>query len=357
MNMMEKFFEKKLLTNPNTKRNYERGVTLFFEAIGKEPETYFKNGNDYEADISKFFMAIQDLPSMSEKNRMNAVKQFLISNDRTIKDLEIWDTIRVRIRGAEPVSEETPLEQKDIYNILQYGDICSKAMFLMMSSSGMRMESLSGLLPTDIHDDETPTRIVLRPEIVKGKKSTVTTFITPEATDAYHSWMKVRSKWLESAIKRTTFKGGKKKDDDRVFPMTDVNIRLMWRNMLTKAGYDKRDKKTNRSLCHPHGLRKFFRSWLGNADLAEVCMGHKGYLSTYRQYTYKQLGQEYLKQMNNLNIFSKPVNLAGIHESLKAKDEQIASLQKQIDKLEDFKNAYLEKLILKHEEQINGKKH
>jgi len=270
---------------------------------------------------------------MSRKNRMNAVKQFLIANDRSIKDLEIWDTIRERIRGAEPVSEEIPLEQKDIYNILQYGDICSKAMFLMMSSSGMRMESLNGLLPSDIHDDETPTRIVLRPEIVKGKKATITTFITPEATDAYHAWMKVRQHWLESAIKRTTFKGGKKKDDDRVFPMTDVNIRLMWRNMLTKAGYDKRDKKTNRSLCHPHGLRKFFRSWLGNVDLAEHLMGHKGYLSTYRAYSYKALNQEYTKYMNNLNIFSTPVDLSGITNDLKAKDEQIRDLQTKYDNM------------------------
>ena len=357
MDMIEKFFEKKLIDNRNTKQAYRQGINMFFEAIGKTPETYFKSGNNYEEDIATFFKSLKDMPGLSKKNRVNAARQFLSTYDRNIKTLEIWDTIRDRIKGSEPISEETPMEAEDIRKILQYSDVCAKAMFLMMSSSGMRMESLIGIVPSDIHDDEEPTRIVLRPEIVKGKRQTITTFMTPEATESYHAWMKVRAQWLASAVRRTTTKSEKKvvptkiQLDDRVFPMSGANVRLMWSNMTAKAGYGQKDKKTKRALCHPHGIRKFFRSWLGDSDLSEVCMGHKGYLSTYRQYDYKALAKIYAKHMNNLNIFSKPVDLAGFTDDLKAKDTEI---QKMKDEMQDLKLKIVELMLAKHEAQING---
>jgi len=330
MNIVDKFFTKKLITNENTKRCYEQGVKHYFKAIGKNPDTYFHNGHDIEKDIGDYFLSLQKYTPWTQKVKMNSLKQFLITFDRDIRDYEIWETISLRLKGTDAITGETPLDKTDIKKILQYGDLCAKAMFTIMASSGCRIESVVGLLPSDIHDNETPTRIVFRPEIVKGKKRSVTSFISKEATEYYQAWMKIRNEYLASAVKRSTFHK-KNADDKRVFPMSDVNARLIWRGMVEKAGYDERDAKTNRLMCHPHSLRKFFRSWLGNVDLSEHLMGHRGYLSTYRQYDYKQLSKEYMKYVSNLLIFeTENKDVTDIREQLSEKDKAIEEMKKEI---------------------------
>lgn len=332
MDLIEKFFEKKLITNKNTQHSYEQGINYYFKTIKKNPETYFHNGHDIEQDITTYYLSLKkkNYAPWTQRVKLNAIKQFLTTFDKEIKQYEIWETISLRLRGADGIIEETPLDKTDIKKILQYGDIGSKAMFLIMASTGCRIEAIVGIEPEDIRINEEPVRIVFRPEIVKGKKKTITSFLTPEAVEAYKAWLKIRDKYLESAVKRTTFKHGKKTtNDNRVFPMCDVNARLIWKNIATKAGYGEKDKKTGRLKAHPGSLRKFFRSYLGNADLAEHLMGHSGYLSTYRKYDYVQLGKEYLKYVDNLSIFESP-DISEIHEQMKEKESRIKQLEEQI---------------------------
>jgi len=346
MDMIEEFFKKKLITNKNTQRSYANAVQHYFKTINKDMNTYFHNGHDIEKDITDYYLALngQYTPT-SIKNIVNAVKQFLVTFDKNIKTYDIWDTISLRLRGVEAPNEDMPLDKEDIKKILHYGDIQAKAMFTIMASSGCRIESIVGILPSDIHDDETPTRIVFRPEIVKGKKHKVTSFITQEATEYYHAWMRVRQEWLDTACKKSTFYN-KDANDKRVFPMTDVNARLIWRGMCEKAGYDARNPKNigHRLKAHPHSLRKFLRSHLGNSDLAEHLMGHKGYLSQYRQYTDKQLGKEYMKYMQNLTIFTKESkDVKEVKDQVTKLQEENAELKNDIADLD----RELRKLIIK----------
>jgi len=359
MDLIDKFLEKRLITNPNTQRNYRRGIELFFQTMKKDINTYFNNSSDYEEDVGKYYLTIEKAPPMTIKNRINAIRLFINTNDKAARDLDIWDTMKVKLKGAEGVSKEKSLDKEDIKKILQYGDLNAKAMYLIMASSGCRIESIVGLLPSDIHDDEKPTRIHFRREIVKGKKHSITSFITEEATETYHAWMKVRDNYLKTAVKRTSKRYGRKTaKDDRVFPMTDVNARIIWRNMVTKAGYDKRDPKTNRLTAHTHSLRKFFRSYLHNRDLAEHLMGHRGYLSQYRQYDDNQLAKEYNKVVHNLTIFEKDVTderIENLDEQLKDKDKEIEKLQKRIDELDwAVRKLGIKKLVEEDEKKIKS---
>jgi len=332
MTMIETFFQKKLITRPNTQRSYQRGIELYFKIINKDINNYFNNKPSYEDDITKYYHYLEKKSTqMTRKNRINAIKQFLKTFDKNTRDLEIWDTISYRLRNISAESEETPLDKNDLKKILRYGDICSKAMFLIMGSCGCRIGELVQLLPDDIHTDETPTRIYFRVEITKTHKPR-DSFITQEATESYKAWMKIRKDYLISAVKKTTFDYGKKDVDDRVFPMTDVNVRAKWLTLVRKSDYDSKDSKTHRLKAHPHSLRKFFRSYLGNADLAEHLMGHAGYLSTYRQFNTKQLAKEYLKYMGNLCIFEFP-GMEEVQDSLKEKDQQMAQMQKTINEM------------------------
>lgn len=336
--IINKFFDKRLITAPRTKESYRRGITLFFETINKKPETYLNNGNDYEEDVGKFYLSLEKRSPLTIRTYINAVKQFMTAMDKTTRQLEVWNTISSRLRGADRVSEEMALDQQDLRNILQYSNICSKAICMMMASSGCRIGEIVQLLPEDIHEGEKPARIVFRAEITK-KKRMRTSFITPEAVSAYKAWGRVRDEWLLNAVNRAVCsieknpkmkKLNKNPDDKRVFPMTTVNVRVMWDTMVRKAGYDERDTKTQRLKVHPHSLRKFFRSYLGNVDLAEHLLGHRGYLSTYRAYNEKGLAKAYEKYMGNVSIFELQPDLTDVNEQLKGKDEEIFSLKKEM---------------------------
>jgi hypothetical protein len=132
--------------------------------------------------------------------------------------------------------------------------------------------------------------------------------------------------------------------------------------MCIKAGLVEKDSQTDRAIIHPHSLRKFFRTHMGTkigVDITEEIMGHNGYLSgEYRKHTDKELGEAYTPGMNAVTCFEReiPQDLSKVNAQLKEKDDEITQMRRDIQELRLFKERYLETLLFKHEEQINGKK-
>jgi len=100
----------------------------------------------------------------------------------------------------------------------------------------------------------------------------------------------------------------KNPDDKRIFPFCYTTAKYRWTLMLKKAGLDMRDKRTKVLILHIHTLRKYFRTYFGNVDVAEVLMGHSGYLTTYRIPPVSKLAEDYLKAEQNLSVYKTPVN-------------------------------------------------
>ena len=99
-----------------------------------------------------------------------------------------------------------------------------------------------------------------------------------------------------------------------------------------KGDFDHIYKRGRRKL-HYHNLRKFFRTYFGNSDLAEHLMGHVGYLSTYRQFNDKQLAIEYLKHMENVTVFGRSPDLTGVHEQLNEMADENQKLKEDVNDL------------------------
>ena len=98
MDLIERFFEKKLITNFNTQRNYKRGIELYFNTINKDINTYFNSKQDYESDIGRYFkFLLEKTTQMTRKNRINAIRQFLKVHDKNTRDLEIWNTMLMKL--------------------------------------------------------------------------------------------------------------------------------------------------------------------------------------------------------------------------------------------------------------------
>lgn len=361
--IIETFLDDKLIKSKNTRRNYRMNIQTYFKNLNKDIDPYvidtktWKRYDEdkqeeleeqYNSDLRKVYhiQYEQGRPDLSMRTFFNSIKQFMVSNNRYLKDLEFWDTLKNTTKGAEPASDEAILNANDLKTILSHGNALSRAIFLMLASSGRRISEILAITPDDVDITVTPTTLNIKKsttsKTTKTKMKTIC-YISNEANDAYKAWMKERDFYLKT--KRCKYKNEK---DPRVFPMTYSNALLIWKTLLMKAELvdiehyknkwtgrmSRRVKKKNkgdRLLQHPHCLRKFFRSYLGNADFAEYLMGHSTVLTrAYRQMKPEDKAVKYQNLMQNVTIFETVPDLSDIHAELREKDTEIKDLKQQM---------------------------
>jgi len=342
MDKIDEYFKLALITKRGTTTVFRSHIKKYFTVIDMNMETYFDHEQPYEEHIRLYWEYLQGKAPKTRSVAISAIKGFLRRHDKAnTKDLDIWDDIAARMKGTAPVSEEHVPDLDEIKKILHYCDIRTKATIMVALSSGMRISEVLGLLPDDIHLDDMPARINVRAEIAKkGKRRT--TFITPEATEMVKEWLRIRDDYIEKSMKSFNFKycqDRKDRKDDRLFPYHPGRIRENFNAACDKAGFTSKTKmngdfdhiyKRSRRNLHYHNLRKFFRTYFGNADLAEHLMGHAGYLTEYRQFNDKQLAKEYLKHMANVTVFERSADLSGLTEQMAEKDERITKLEQDL---------------------------
>lgn len=357
-------------TSSNTIRGYRCHLKDFFEVIGKDPDNYIIDVRrldynqrldileEYEKDIKKFWKwKIKNVSApKTVSNATNCVKVFLKQYRIQLDDI-VWEDIRRRGTGNKPVTQEKPMTKEMLKEILIHGDAKAKAMFLVLASSGMRIGELVKINLRDVDTTSKPTKIIVRydgPNTVKNKSSR-SAFISDEATVALQEWLKIRTASMDLAVKRTNFPNVKKIfDNNRVFPFKENNVRTIWNGLIEKAGYDQKDVKTDRYLVHVHLLRKFFRTRFSrqNRDVAEVLMGHDGYLGgTYLRFTPEELREEYLKGMNHLLIFETAINseeLKNLQVEFEETKKRLEAANRKIDLISKdlYSNPDLKTMIL-----------
>jgi integrase len=366
---IEEFLKGRVLTNSNTIRNYKMNITQYFKMLNKDINTYFKDTpkdeeqekkqlEQYNNDLKKIYMIFEKKgkPDLSRRTFFNSIKQFMVYNNKKLKELDFWDILKIRTKGAEPSNDEAILNNKDIKTILSHGNTLSRCLYLMLASSGRRISEVLALTPEDVDTSVSPTTINIKKGLnsknTKTKMKTIC-YISDEATESYKAWMKERDEYLKNSAKKLlTYEN--KLDDPRVFPMSYSNAIVIWQRLLMKANLvetynvrnrwngtmDKRIKKKHhreRLYYHPHCLRKFFRSYLGDADFSEYLMGHATLMTkTYRQMKPEDKAEKYKKLMENVTIFSTGPNserLNDMQKQLTEKDKQISEMQKDMDEM------------------------
>lgn len=349
--LITKFFNKKLMTTPATLRVYRYNIQTYFKDLNKDMNTYFNNGNTLETieDDLRTVYHIENKkgrPKYSMKTFFAGIKQFLICNNKELKDIEFWESLKTQTKGCLPFYDKGILNNEDIKTILSHGNTLSRALFLMLASSGRRIGEILALTPEDINTNNKPTTLNIKKGMTRNQTKTgqkTICFISDEATKAYLEWMKERDYYLETSIKKTRYE--KDINDNRVFPMSYHNARIMWENLLINSHMVKievvRDKnnksirkikkdKGTRSFYHPHCLRSFFRSYLGEADLAEYLMGHNTLMTkVYRMKKPEDLANDYNKVMNNVTIFEVKPDLTETTKEI----EQLKKDKQDKDKL------------------------
>lgn len=362
-------------TSGSTIRGYRCHLKYFFKVIGKDPDNYIvdvrrlENNEQldametYERDIKIYWKWLieKKLAPKTISNAVDCVRVFLKQYRIRLDDI-VWENIRRRGTGNKPITQEAVLTPEILKKILIHGDAKSRGMCLTLASSGMRIGELVQLKREDVDFDSKPTKINVRylgPNSGVKTKTSRITFISDEATEALKEWWKQRDKSLSLSVQRTNFPNVKKKiEDDRVFPFETTNARNIWNRMLKKAGLDQKDPRTGRFLIHIHSTRKFFRTKFSkhDRDVAELLMGHAGYLSpNYLRFTEDELKEEYLKGMKHLLIFEAPSDETTIIKELREHHQkEITRLNKKISEQDtkiseqDAKLSNVEKNLVKN---------
>ena len=342
--LIDVFFNKRLITDNTTKKNYGNNIRLFFKHLGKDYNNYFtkdKTEEDYNSDLREVYTILINTKTRGTiKTFFISVKQFFIVNDKKLKNLEFWDILKVRTKGIEPVTKNFVPDKEDLKVVLSHGDTKSRTMFLIMASTGCRIGELVALYPDDIDTDKTPAQVHIwktydskNPDKVKKHTKTKSqryAFLTEEAKSSYLEWMKVRNNYLKTSIKKSPY--SKSPNDKRIFPMSDENVRTIWKGMVKRSGLYETDKRTNRLTLHPHCIRYFFRTYLGKSDLAEYIIGHKDMSNYYVDKKIEKVAEDFLKYQNNLLIFET-----------EASDERINKLEKEVELLKKEKELRIRK--------------
>lgn len=326
-----------------------------YEALA---EKYLSGENNYQVDIQRFAASLNaaKAPPKSAQVLFSVVKEFFKVNGIAITE-DVWKMTKRRgPKGRMARTREATFNRELIQRIIPYMEVQTRALFLTLLSSGMRVGETLKLTMEDIHLDEEPVRITLPGDVTKSGDPR-TTFISREAAASVRSWLDIRDKWLKASKNRNAgLLAYHKKEhmvkviegDDRIFPAHSSTILESFTRSLKKAGVDEIDPKTNRRRVHMHQCRKFFRTVMAQrmpVDVVELLMGHNGYLSdAYVRYTDDEIRQYYLQAEGAVCVgISDDVAEAIVGEQM---GRQLNALQEENTALRDELNQVQRQIAL-----------
>ena len=338
----------------STKHTYKTHLKNFFEFINKDPDKYIldidemDNGEKkkalkgYETDITTFENHLNEIGKQPKtiQGAINCVRVFLRDNDVELKE-KFWANRRRRGNGSAVVTDDKAPDHEQLRQILQHADVKATALFLTLSSSGMRIGEALKVKLNDIKLDSSPAEIDIKATMAKNKHPRKV-YISQEAVDAIKEWLKVRDSWIVGACKRCNLKrtledgtvivATKRQEDDRLFPFETDTARGMWNRLIGKVGLDQKDTTTGRLIYHIHSLRKYFKTQFSkyNSDIAHGLMGHKGYLGgAYDRLSEREKQEAYLEGVRYLLVFSQAESkvVTQLREQLESRNLEVTNMK------------------------------
>ena len=287
-------------------------------------------------------MSANSLPDM-----INAIFKFLKANGKKIDKEQITQFYpdKVKRGGGRAITDN------EIRKLLSVSDVGERALIHMVSCTGARPEALANLKMENVEEYQDGfTKLVLYADDFKHEYFT---FLTPEATEAFHEYLEYRQR-----------RGEKITDDSAVFTTNYAHVlkeakvmtlQTRMHRLFRISGIERKKVGSRRfDLATFGGFRKRFFTKLDLiADISEstiqVLMDHTGYLSGhYRKPTEEQIFKEYKKAVSTLSISNEWKLKEELEESKKdnvvEKDKRIADLESALKKQEIMLNAVMKKL-------------
>lgn len=377
---LEPFFQKRSYLSPGTKKRYIShiknycnflgySVQEFIEEANQEQISYINENNqiitpDVEQTNLKFYLdsfqeyCLQNMSASTVESGISTVRAVYTSLGHNLQ-------LPKRKHVSVPISSNSRLTREKIQKVLK---LCNKkyvALIVLMASTGMRISDAIKLTIMDwlhaINQKNLQEALQNEESVIgyfefypmKTKKSNILcqTFNTPESNE-----------YIKEYLKERIFKGKELTEDSQLFefninsPAT-VNKYFALRNqklydeevnelkrekeagLLTETEFE--EKKNNISKFHPHGLRKYFITMVGNycenLKVAARFAGHTLPEATdqnYIRFQKEELLHHYLKVIKYLS-FDEEVKITEItSEDIREFNEM---KQKIIDKDSELK--------------------
>jgi len=300
----------------------------FKASLEENANAYLSQKRNYEEDLKAYFISLKGKPPKSVDICLTAVKMFLMENGVELPAL-FWRRLKGRRKGLRALMLDKVPSNAELRQILNHMDAKGRSLFLVLASSGMRIDEALKLTVEDVDLASEPPRINIQGEYTKTGNPRVA-FISSEAKEALQEWLKIRENELQTAVKRSRY--GKKAEDKRIRPFEANTAYYIWRNAIAKSGFAKRFQYNNsveRFTVHPHVLRKFFRTRMATVipvDVVEALMGHEGYLTeVYRRYSLEDLAKFYKEGEHTLLVFASE-EVSKLRADLEERNRQLQTL-------------------------------
>ncbi len=335
-----------------TKVRYKYFAEEYFSFVGKDPDGYFiegyeflkpevkqKTAGNYKKDLQNFRSKLLNEPNkMGRMNKETSIGTTLRSVKSLFTFCEIdfpkafWNRL-IDFSNDRKSEAETPTVEQ-FRKILDNTDIQGKCIFLIMATSGSRIDSVLKLRRKDIDMEHEYPRIVFSYQYVKSGITKVKR-VTPEC-----------KRFLESYFLLNPLT-----PEGKVFRMTRQNADYKWKCALKKAKLWKFDNNTGRCTMTTHCLKRFFKSNFdrGNKEWTDYFAEHRSDLDRrYRDYDADVIDEQYAKGVPYLLVYEKPVDvdlrIIQLQKQHRADEGKIDFLSKSLTEVRDTVQTYEERL-------------
>ncbi len=339
MDAVEEFLSR--YEKRSTRQTYQSLLKSFLSCNNVKGQ-YFGRSREYEQDVSCFAKSLSAKPSKSVHASLSVVRMFLLFGGVKLKE-EFWHSLPGWSKKNRSVSKSRVPSNDEMRQILVFGEPKARALFLLLSSSGLRMEEALKLRLQDVDVSSSPKKaVVFENETYVGPKRSV--FFSSEAADAISVWLKQRDSYLFASAGKDNFRKNKKSVvDNRLFPFSYNVARSMWVRLLKKSGFDMVDESTDRLVFGLSSLRRFFMTRASLCMPGEVVDAFLGRVDAveqaYKKYGQKGIEQMYKRAVNEFAIFALPSDdsyVKKLEAELKLRDVRLSQLEDQVKSHEVF---------------------
>lgn len=339
--MVNTFLDSIGRNSNNSRKLYRTSLNHFAEFLrprNQTPDTVIPQlnrgkANQYEL-LDQFisYLSKQAVAASSLKSYIAVTRSYLEYNDVDISNSKFKR--KVKMPKVYPDQEE-PLSLSGIRQLLEYNSNHRlRAYIILLTSSGMRAMEACSLRLQDVDFTTNPTRITIRREYSKTKRSRII-YCSDEATEHLHKLIQMHSI---------------KQPQDLIFAIEDgkkpesIYTRLLeqFQKLQHIINKDQRKENSLRRKITLHSMRRTCFSIINentNSQFADWFLGH--HHSVYWTHNEEEKRNIYrTKCMPFLTIYQDTRNNT-IENTLKEKDREIALLKRDMNDMRDEWHALL----------------
>jgi integrase len=348
-----------------TKKSYMVGLSLFMKYCKIEEGDYDSvlmqslHQNKLEDKIRDYIIylkVVKQLSSNSVNLYMAAIAHFYSMNNVVLN----WRRLS-KFKGKKRMKvEDKPYSKEQIRQLLDFSDLRTKCMILLMCSAGLRRGALPGLTVGDLEKKEIDQNLsIYKISVYKKEQEAYFTFCTPECTKLLDQYFDFRERLGEKIHSKSLVfrKGFNSLNVQKPEPLGVDSISWIMNTLLDRSGIRPRQEKISEvggiegpadrtSIMQCHGFRKFFEttSRLAGMDLLLInrCMGHSSGLED----SYLKLSEDQILEGND-----KMIGYIGAIDDLTINEEH--RLRRKVEVLVEKRNE-IQVMKESHEQEMKA---